>query len=118
MKGGQIDSPPEKTTLKKASHNKVLTTFDNFQHSIKIVAKSSILDIIGVLNPTLTTGIFALQKLILINLKPIFASYRNRLINSNNKEGSWFYMRWKHIDFKQLEKAAVQLLRDKVIKFN
>ena len=44
---------PGKTTLKNPSLIKVLNIFDSFQHSIKIVTKSSILDIIAAFNPTL-----------------------------------------------------------------
>ena len=38
---------------------------------------------------TLTSDTLTLHSWILINLKPIFASYRNRSINPNGKENSW-----------------------------
>ena len=64
------------------------TVFDSFYFLI-IVTKNSILDVAGVLDQTLITDIFALNSWILINLKPILASYRNRSINSNDKEDGW-----------------------------
>ena len=62
------------------------TVFDSFYFLI-IVTKNSILDVAGVLDQTLITDIFALNSW--INLKPILASYRNRSINSNDKEDGW-----------------------------
>ena len=44
--------------------------------SLTIVTKISILDVAGVLDPTLIVDIFALQNWILISLKPIFHLYR------------------------------------------
>ena len=64
------------------------TIFNSF-HFLIIVKKNSILDVAGVLDPTLITDTFALRSWILINLKPILASYRNRSINSNGKEDGW-----------------------------
>ena len=76
------------------------TVFDSFYFLI-IVTKNSILDVAGVLDQTLITDIFALNSWILINLKPILASYRNRSINSNGKEDGWLLaMRWDFVDFK------------------
>ena len=63
------------------------TIFNSFH--LLITTKNSILDVAGVLDPTLITDTFVLYSWILINLKPILASYRNRSINSNGKEGSW-----------------------------
>ena len=54
-----------------------------------IATKNSILDVAGVLDPTLITDTFALHSWILINLKPILASYTNRSINSIDKEDGW-----------------------------
>ena len=59
--------------------------FNSFYFLI-ITTKNSILDVAGVLDPTLITDTFALHSWILINLKPILTSYRNRPINSNGKE--------------------------------
>ena len=64
------------------------TVFNSFYFLI-IATKKSILDVAGVLDPTLITDIFALHSWILINLKSILASYRNRSINSNGKEDGW-----------------------------
>ena len=64
------------------------TAFNSF-HILIIAPKKSILDIAGLLDPTLITDIFVLHSWIFINLKPILASYRNRLINSNGKEDDW-----------------------------
>ena len=54
-----------------------------------IATKNSILDTTGAQDPTPVTYIFSLHTYswILINLKSILASYRNRLINSNGKDG-------------------------------
>ena len=83
------------------------TVFNSF-HFLIIATKNSILDVAGVLDPTLITDIFVLHSCILISLKPILASYRNRSINSNGKEDGWLLaMRWDFVDFKQLEKTAV-----------
>ena len=60
----------------------IKTVFNSF-YFLTIVTNNSIS---GVLDPTLITDIFALHSWILINLKSILASYRNRLINSNSKE--------------------------------
>ena len=60
------------------------TIFDSF-YSVTIVTNSSMLDVAGVIDPTLSTGIFALQRWILINMKAVFPSYRNRSISSNDK---------------------------------
>ena len=54
-----------------------------------IAKRNSILGVAGVLDPTLITDTFALYSWILINLKPILASYRNWPINSNGKEDNW-----------------------------
>ena len=64
------------------------TAFNSF-HFLILAPKKFILDIAGLLDPTLITDIFVLHSWILINLKPILASYRNRLINSNGKEDDW-----------------------------
>ena len=64
------------------------TVFSSFYFLI-ILAKNSILDVAGVLDPILNTDIFALHSRILINLKSILVSYRNRSINSNDKEDGW-----------------------------
>ena len=64
------------------------TAFNIF-HFLIIAPKKSILDIAGLLDPTLITDIFVFHSWILISLKPILASYRNRLINSNGKEDDW-----------------------------
>ena len=64
------------------------TLFNNF-HFLMIAIKNSILDVASVLDPTLITDTFALHSWILINLKPILASYRNRSVNSNGKEDGW-----------------------------
>ena len=53
--------------------------FNSFYFLI-ITTKNSILGVAGVLDPTLITDTFALHSWILINLKPILASYRNRPI--------------------------------------
>ena len=54
-----------------------------------IAIKNSILDVAGVLHPTLITDTFALHSWNLINLKPILASYKNWSINSNGNEDGW-----------------------------
>ena len=64
------------------------TIFNSF-HFLAIATKNSILDVASVLGLTLITDFFALQRWILIDLKPILASYRNRSINFNNKEDGW-----------------------------
>ena len=64
------------------------TVFNSFYFLI-IATKNSILDVAGLLDTTLITDIFALHSWILINLKPILASYRDRSINSNGKEDGW-----------------------------
>ena len=56
-------------------------------HSLTILRKSSIIAFVGALSPTLITDIFASQSWVLINLKPIFLSYRNWSISSNSKDG-------------------------------
>ena len=61
-------------------------TIFNISNSLIIATKNFILDVVGVLGPTLVTGTFALHSWILINLKPTLASYRNQSINSNGKE--------------------------------
>ena len=61
------------------------TIFNSFDFLI-IAKKNSILDVAGVLDPTLITDTPALHSWIIINLKPILASYRNWSINSNGKE--------------------------------
>ena len=63
-----------------------MTIIDIF-HSLIIVKKISILDVAGVLDPTLITDIFAFPELIV--LKPIYPSCRNRSININCKEHDW-----------------------------
>ena len=60
----------------------LLTVLDGFQ-PLANVTKSSILYVAGDLDPTV---IFILQWCILINLKPIFFSYKNRSVNPNEKE--------------------------------
>ena len=64
------------------------TIFKSF-HFLVITTKNFILDVAVVLDPTVITDTFALHSWILINLKPILASYRNRSINSNGKEDGW-----------------------------
>ena len=84
------------------------TVFNSFYFLI-IAVKNSILDVAGFLDPILITDIFALHSWILINLKSMLASYRNRSINSNGKEdGSllwdgcyetglcWFQIAWEN----------------------
>ena len=66
-----------------------VSIFDSFHFWI-IFTKSSILNVTGVLDPTLITDIFASHSWIFINLKPILVTHRNRSINSNDKEDSWF----------------------------
>ena len=66
------------------------TVFNSFYFLI-FATKNSILDVAGVLDLILITGIFALHSCILINFKLIFASYRNRAINSNGKEMAGYY---------------------------
>ena len=61
----------------------------NSLHSLIIATKNSIRDVAGVLVPTLITDTFALHSWILINLKPILASFRNQSVNSNGKEDGW-----------------------------
>ena len=61
----------------------------NSIHFLIIATENSILDIAGVLDPTLITDTFTLHSWILINLKPILASYTNRSINSIDKEDGW-----------------------------
>ena len=56
---------------------------------LMIATKNLILDVAGVLDPALITDIFALLSWMLINLKSILASYRNRSVNSNGKENGW-----------------------------
>ena len=63
-------------------------TFNSF-HFLIIATKNFILDVVGVLDPTLITDSFAIHSWTLISLKLILASYRNRSINSNGKEDSW-----------------------------
>ena len=62
--------------------------FNSF-HFLIIAIKNSILDVAGVLDPILITDTVALHSWILINLKPILATYRDRSINSNGKEDGW-----------------------------
>ena len=50
------------------------TIFNSF-HFLIIGTKNSIVDVVGVLDPTLITDIFVLHSSILINLKPGLASY-------------------------------------------
>ena len=66
------------------------TVFNSFYFLI-IATKNSILDVADVLDLILITDIFALHSWILINFKLIFASYRNRTINSNGKEMAGYY---------------------------
>ena len=66
------------------------TNFDSF-HSLTIVKKISILDVLGVVDPTLITDIFVLQSWILIVLKAIFLLYRNWAISFNGKEVAGCY---------------------------
>ena len=67
------------------------TVFNSFYFLI-IATKNSILDVAGVLDPTLITDIFALHSWILINLKSILASYRNWSIISNGKDDCCYEM--------------------------
>ena len=57
-----------------------VTIFDSF-YSLTIVTKSSIFNVAGILDMTVITDIFALQCWMLINLEPIFPSYRNPGLN-------------------------------------
>ena len=61
----------------------------NSLHSLIIATKNSTLDVAGVLVPTLIADTFALHSWILINLKPILASFRNQSVNFNGKEDGW-----------------------------
>ena len=67
----------------------LIGTVFNIFYFLTVDTKNSILDVAGVLDPTLITDIIALHSWILINLKAILASYRNRSINSNGKEDGW-----------------------------
>ena len=64
------------------------TMFKSF-HFLIIATKNSTLDAAGVLDLTPITGTFVLYSWILINLKPILASYRNQSTNSIGKEDGW-----------------------------
>ena len=61
----------------------------NSLHSLITATKNSILDVAGVLVPTLFTDTFAVHNWILIKLKPILASFLNQSVNSNGKEDGW-----------------------------
>ena len=71
----------------------IVTVLDSF-HSLTTVTKISILDVAGVLDPTLIADIFASRSWILMNLRSIFPLYRNRSINSNDKKDGWLYEMW------------------------
>ena len=80
-------------------------------HSLTILRKSSIITFVGALSPTLITDIFASQSWVLINLKPIFLSYRNWSISSNSKDG-WL-LRHRNISVSNiLRKDNLKLIRD------
>ena len=64
------------------------TIFNSF-HFLIITKKNSILEVADVLDLNLIADAFPVRSWILINLKPILAPYRNRLINSNGKEDRW-----------------------------
>ena len=64
------------------------TVFNSFYFLIT-ARKNFILDVLGVLDPTLITDIFALHSCILINLKSILALCRKRSISSNGKKDGW-----------------------------
>ena len=61
-----------------------LTIFDSF-HFLTIATKSSNLDPVGILHPTLITDIFTSQSWVLINLKPISPQCKNWSANCNEK---------------------------------
>ena len=65
-----------------------VTIFYSF-HSLTIFTKISILDVAGILDPTIITDIVASRSQFLINLKSIFPLYRNRSISSNDKKDGW-----------------------------
>ena len=84
-----VDYQTAQTDLNLASKMGVFVTMLNDFQPLIIVAKSSILDVVGILDPTFITDIFASQSWILINLKPISHSYRDHSISSNDKEDDW-----------------------------
>ena len=90
------------------------TVFNSF-HFLIIAAKNSILDVAGVLDPILIADIFALHGRVLINLKLILASYRNRSINSNGKEDGWLL--WEGLCWFQIAWVNSCAL-DEVFTFN
>ena len=75
-------------TLVTSKMDLFVTIFDSF-YSLTAVTKRSILDVAGVLDPTLITDIFASQSWFLINLKSVFPSYVNCSVSSNGKEDGW-----------------------------
>ena len=56
---------------------------------LTIVTRSSILAVAVVRDLTLITDRFASQNWILVNLEPIFPSYRDQSINLNSKDDDW-----------------------------
>ena len=77
--------------------------FNSFYFLI-IATKSSVLDVAGVLDPTLITVIFGLHNWILINLKLVLASYRNRWLSLKRGGGIMVFVRedipwWWHYGF-------------------
>ena len=99
-------------TMIKSKMELFKTIFDSF-YSVTIATKSSILDVAGILDPTPITGIFAKDRWILINLKTIFPSYRNRSVNSNGKEDDCLL--WEGTYWLQIARENIFAL-DKVLK--
>ena len=91
------------------------TVFSSF-YFLVIATKNSSLDVADVLDPTLITDIFALHSWILINLKSILASYRNRSINSNGKEDGWLL--WDGIKLSLRKQLRTFNQIDEVLTFN
>ena len=113
-----------------------VTTFDSF-HSLTIARKISILDVADFLDPILIKDIFASQDWILTYLfknLTVFWCFQSieresignewvnqfednflfiqKLVNqSNDKEDGWLQWDGNNIDFKQLEKTAVHLIK-------
>ena len=56
---------------------------------LTIVTRSSILAVAVVRDLTLIKDMFASQNWILVNLEPIFPSYRDQSINLNSKDDDW-----------------------------
>lgn len=61
----------------------------NGAQPLTIVTRSSILAVAVVRDLTLITDMFASQNWILVNLEPIFPSYRDQSINLNSKDDDW-----------------------------